>query len=161
MLSRRIDRPPAHDYWPARCCHKYMGEDGSWNRFLGAQKYATATRHCQAGPPGPRGERGPTGGTSTVTDPDDPPVSEPDGPHSDKIPNGMNPYAILDPSYYSWSDQYPHKNCRKGRISEEYGWCSHRNKEGTYFQMDLGHSQTILGVATKGRGDSNQYVKIS
>ena len=115
----------------------------------------------ERGPPGATGDtgepgpRGPTGGSGIDVEIPDTPAGPDVG---SKIPHGTNEYSILDPSSRTGSDQYPHANCKHGKISDTHGWCSHKNAKNTYYQLDLKNVQTILGVATKGRADAQQWL---
>jgi hypothetical protein len=51
------------------------------------------------------------------------------------------------------------KNHNRGHLSSPQAWSSEENKVGKWYQMDNGKIADIVGVAIKGRKDSDQWVK--
>ncbi|ABY27912.2 putative echinonectin [Ostreococcus tauri virus OtV5] len=65
---------------------------------------------------------------------------------------GTNPWRIA-------SKRAAMKNHNRGHLSSPQAWSSEENKVGKWYQMDNGKIADIVGVAIKGRKNSNQWVK--
>jgi hypothetical protein len=65
---------------------------------------------------------------------------------------GTNPWRIA-------SKRAAMKNHNRGRLDSPQAWSADENKVGKWYQMDNGKIADIVGVAIKGRKDSDQWVK--
>src|SRR6056300_1713480 len=65
---------------------------------------------------------------------------------------GTNPWRIA-------SKPAAMKNHNRGHLSSPQAWSSEENKVGKWYQMDNGKIADIVGVAIKGRKNSDQWVK--
>jgi len=96
------------------------------------------------------GEEEPTlGPTMAPAPPPAPPVVV-DVPQTFRT--GTNPWRIA-------SGREAMKNHNRGRLDSPQAWSSEVNEVGKWYQMDNGKIADIVGVAIKGRKDSDQWVK--
>jgi len=50
------------------------------------------------------------------------------------------------------------RNCVNSFISNPGSWCAYSNTPGTWYILETGRTQLIVGIVTKGRGDTDQWV---
>ena len=90
--------------------------------------------------------------TTTPTGPVPPPAPPVVVDVPQEFRTGTNPWRIA-------SKRATMKNLNTGRLNSSRAWCSEENTVGKWYQMDNGKIADIVGVAIKGRKDSDQWVK--
>jgi hypothetical protein len=99
---------------------------------------------------------GPSPGPAPVPPPLPPPPPPPPPPVVVDVPQefrtATNPWRIA-------SKRAAMKNHNRGRLDSPQAWSAEANKVGNWYQMDNGKIADIVGVAIKGRKNSDQRVK--
>lgn len=81
-----------------------------------------------------------------------------------KLPLGIEDGRIPDGNFRAssiWNYQHRASNARLNAVRRRHrtgGWSSRYNKRGQWIQFDVGRLAYIVGIATQGRQDYNQWV---